>query len=99
MTRESEARLLDFCVSQHGRFDRTSWLAYEHPRPEEFLVATLFLAGAEWFGHSGELEAAAECLSPGARERYDLLLRRTDFDCARFSQTLRRRLEHAAVAS
>ena len=55
----------------------------------------LFLAGVEWFGHRRELADVAVQLAPGAG--FADLARRTQFDCSRFSNRLRR--HHAFAAA
>jgi hypothetical protein len=43
MNRLSEARLLDFCVSQRGRFEAGAWMGFNAVRSEELAAVALFL--------------------------------------------------------
>ncbi len=99
MKRESESRLMAFCVQQHDRFSTDAWLTYQHPDKDEFLGACLFLSGCEWYGHQHELRGIAEHLQTGSTGHLSDVVRRTGFDCLRFSTMLRRELDHALVAS
>ncbi len=99
MTRDSEARLLQFCVRQSTAFDAAEWCSFSHPDPDELAAAALFLAGVDWYPHHAGLLEAAEALRPGCTGRLSALVSRTGFDCSRFSNMLRRQLAHAPVAS
>lgn len=99
MNRETESHLLDFAAGQYERFDTAEWLRFPHPDREELAAAVLFLAGSDWYGHRGGLLEAAEALAPGFRGRLSELVYRTNFDLSRFSNQLRRLLEHAKAAS
>lgn len=98
MNRETESRLLGFATSQHGRFDASEWLHFPHPDREELAAAAFFLAGTDWYGHRRALLEAAESLAPGFRGRLSELVARTNFDLSRFSNQLRRSLDHAKAA-
>lgn len=97
MTRESEATLLDFCARQRDCFETEAWLSAPHPDREEFLCAVLFLAGVDWYSHRSSLLAIAETLEPGSIGSLGQRVCRTDFDLSRFSNLLRRKLQHASV--
>lgn len=99
MNRVTEARLLQFCAGQRERFDAAQWLACPHPDVEEFTAAALFLAGVDWYGHRTELLHMAEQLAPGSTGHLSTLVSRTGFDLSRFSNMLRRLLDHAPAAS
>lgn len=99
MTRDSEARLLDFCASQSAAVDVHAWRAFDVVRPGEKAVAAWFLGGLDWFGHGEALRRAASAIVPGIAEAFPALVAAERFDLARFSNMLRRRLCHAPVAS
>jgi hypothetical protein len=99
MTRDTEATLLDFCARQHERFDAAEWLAVPHPDRDEFICATLFLAGVDWYGHLPGLVSIAESLEPGSPGNLSLAVSRTGFDLSRFSTLLKRKLKHASIVS
>lgn len=98
MNRESESRLLEFCAVQHDSFCMDEWLTFQHPDKEELLAACLFLAGVHWFGHKASLLEIAARLQPHSADPLADLVKRTGFDCLRFSTMLRRELTHASVA-
>jgi hypothetical protein len=99
MNRESEARLLEFCVRQQQDFEPAAWAAFDAVSREELACAALFLAGVDWYGREEELARAAERLAPGSRGHAAGLMRDASFDCGRFSNMLRRELNHAAAPS
>lgn len=99
MTRDTEARLLQFCAQQQSGFRADDWLGIKHPDTDEMAVTCLFLAGVDWYGHSRELISVAERLHPGSTGHVSELVQKTGFDCSRFSNMLRRELRHALVAS
>lgn len=99
MTRETEARLLEFAACQRDHFVAEEWLSFSHPIPAELTAAILFLAGVDWYGHRRELLAVAETLAPGSIGGLPALVARTDFDLSRFSNQLRHLLEHAGTPS
>ena len=99
MNRETEARLLEFAASQNRRFVAAEWLVFDHPERDELAAAALFLAGVDWYGHRSELLAIASALSPGAPGNLGKLVARTGFDLSRFSNQLRRLLDHAVAPS
>lgn len=98
MTRDSEASLLEFAARQFVSFDADDWLRFPHPDREELGAAALFLAAVDWYGHRSELLHVADSLVPGFRGRLSDLVRRTNFDLSRFSNQLRRLLDHAETA-
>ena len=97
MTRESEAALLEFCAHQREQFDEKAWLEVPHPDASEFRTAALFLAGVDWYGHEAPLRAVAKKLAADCPGRISELVKRTGFDLARFSVSLRRILNHESV--
>ena len=99
MTRDSEARLMQFCVAQQDCFDVSAWQMFSHPKRDEMVAAALFLAGVDWYGHRVELIAVAEQMKPGSTGHLSRLVSCTGFDCSRFSNMLRRQLDHALAAS
>jgi hypothetical protein len=92
VTRESESQLIDFCVRQHGGFDAGLWLSFPHPDHDELAATCLFLASAEWYGHWRELVAVGTQLAPQDFANPEALISRTNFDCGRFTNMLRREL-------
>jgi hypothetical protein len=92
MNRDSESRLVGFCVEQHGGFDAGAWLQCSAVSPAELAAAARYLAGVEWYGHRGALAAVAAELSPAA---FAELARATDFDASRFAGRLKAHLQHA----
>ncbi len=99
LNRVTEASLLQFCARQHERFDATQWLACPHPDEEKFTAAALFLASVDWYGHRTELLSVAEQLTRCSTGHLSALVSRTGFDLSRFSNMLRRLLDHAPAAS
>ncbi len=99
MTRDTEARLIEFCVNQQDRFDADEWLDCDLVTRDELAAAALFLAGVDWFGHREALNQVAETIKPGSTSRAPDVLRQARFDCLRFSTMLRRELRHALAAS
>ena len=99
MNRDTEASLLQFCTAQRGRFDAAQWLTCPHPDRSELTATALFLAGVDWYGHRPELLRVAEHLTPASTGHLSALVSRTGFDLSRFSNMLRRLLDHAPVAS
>jgi hypothetical protein len=99
MNRESEAALLEFCVQQHAEFASEAWLVSPPADRDELATVALFLGGVDWFGHRRELLEVAGRLHPGCAGRFSELARLTQFDCGRFSNMLRRRLDHAHTPS
>jgi len=99
MNRESEARLLEFCVRQHQNFEPAAWADFDAVSREELACTVLFLAGVDWYGREAELSLQADQLASGSRGHFSALASRTQFDCGRFSNMLRRELDHAASSS
>ena len=99
MNRESEARLLEFCVHQRRNFDPAAWAAFPYVSRDELACAARFLAGVDWYGREEQLSQEAERLAPGSRGQLSDLASRTHFDCGRFSNMLRMELNHAAAPS
>jgi hypothetical protein len=99
MNRETEARLLEFAARQHRSFVAGEWLDFDHPEIDELAAAALFLAGVDWYGHRRELLEIASIISPGSPGNLGNLVARTGFDLSRFSNHLRRLLDHAVAPS
>ncbi|MFN0127023.1 MAG: hypothetical protein ACKV19_10120 [Verrucomicrobiales bacterium] len=99
MLRIEEGKLLDFCVSQRDRFDESAWHTEDCDNREQLGAAALFLSSVDWYGHQDELHRVATRMVPEWIERLADLARTHDFDLARFSQTLRHRLDHVATTA
>ena len=102
MNRETEAELLDFCVLQYRKFEANDWMQRPQKDRRELAAVALFLAGVDWFPHQQPLLEIAERLHGGYVGRFSELAKLTRFDCARFSNMLRRELtlaEHARASS
>lgn len=95
MTRDEEARLLDLCARQHGAFQEESWLVSPPVSPAEMAAACLFLGGVDWFGHRQQLADVGSRLVKEHGMTFSQLVSSIGFDCARFSNLLKRRLGHA----
>jgi hypothetical protein len=92
MNRESESRVIGFCVDQHGRFDAGAWGRFSAVSQVELAAVARYLAGVDWYGHGAELATVAKTLSPlGFAE----LVRATDFDAGRFAGMLKAHLRQA----
>lgn len=92
MNRDSESRLVGFCVEQHGCFDAGAWARFSTVKTDELAVAARYLAGVEWYGNRVELAAVAAELNPMA---FAELARATNFDASRFAGLLKAHLRHA----
>jgi hypothetical protein len=92
MNRDSESRLVGFCVEQHGGFDASAWAQFSAVNPDELAAVARYLAGVEWYGNRAALAAVAAELSPLA---FAELARATDFDASRFAGLLKAHLRHA----
>jgi hypothetical protein len=97
MTRESEQGLLEFCSHQWIQFDVAEWLKVPHPNRDEFLAAVLFLGGVDWYGNRKQLIAVAGELEPEMIGHLSTVVRRTGFDLSRFSNMLRKEINHESV--
>jgi hypothetical protein len=95
MTRDEEARLLDFCARQYGAFQEESWLNSPPAARAELAAACLFLGGVDWFGHRQQLVNLGSRLVKEHGMTFSQLVSSISFDCARFSNLLKRRLGHA----
>lgn len=95
MTRDTEAQLLDFCAHQHGAFQESAWLEAKPVSRNEMAAVCLFLGGVDWFGHRQQLVELGTRLLEDAEVKFSELVSRVDFDCARFSNMLKRRIGHA----
>jgi hypothetical protein len=83
MNRESEARLLEFCVEQHRCFGSSAWLAFDAVSRIGLAAAAHFLAGVDWFGKPRELLRVVEMLQPGGVGNFSALARESRFDVSR----------------
>jgi len=92
MNRDSESRLVGFCVEQHGRFDAGDWARFSAVNPNELAAAARYLAGVEWYGNRVALAAVAAESSPLA---FAELAHATGFDASRFAGLLKAHLRHA----
>lgn len=95
MTRESESELLSFCAAQRGDFCADAWTRFDRVEKKEMAAVCLFLAGADWFGHRQQLESLGRGLLGHASTSFAQLVSLLGFDCARFSNQLKRRIGHA----
>lgn len=94
MTRETEAAFLAFCTGQRDHFDPAAWQQYGDLPKQEVASAAYFLACVEWYGWKKELLRVAESLQPGITGNFAQAARKSQLDCGRFSNLLRRRLMH-----
>lgn len=94
MNRIDEMRVIAFCCEQRKAFDAARWRELPCPTREEAATVALFLAGVDWYGHRPELFAVAESFAPGCTGQFARMVKKTRFDCSRFSSMLRKRLEH-----
>ena len=92
MNRESESRLLAFCVEQRSRFNATAWMEFSALAPLELAAAARYLAGVAWYGHQRELREVADRLSP---KSFSDLAREVEFEPGRFAGLLKAHLQHA----
>ncbi len=95
MTRDTEAQLLDFCAHQHGAFQESAWLEPKPVSRDEMAAVCLFLGGVDWFGHRQSLARLGHKMLEGVEVSFSELVSRVGFDCARFSNLLKRRIDHA----
>ncbi len=95
MTRETEAQLLDFCAHQYRAFQESTWLEPKAVSRDEMAAVCLFLGGVDWFGHRQLLVTLGRQILEGADVSFSELVSRIGFDCARFSNLLKRRIGHA----
>lgn len=92
MNRESESRLVAFCVAQHGSFEPGAWSRFSAVSPAELAAVARYLAGVEWYGQREALASVATAVHPGSLAE---LVRETNFDVPRFAGLLRAHLHHA----
>jgi hypothetical protein len=92
MNRDSESRLVAFCVEQHGCFNAAAWSQFSDVTPLELAATVRFLAGVTWYGHQKRLDAVAASLSA---QDFSALARQTNFDAPRFAGLLQAHLRHA----
>ena len=99
MTRLTEAQLLEFCTRQRGAFAAEQWHQFVEADRVELATAALFLASVDWFGEKQALRQVAAELLAGQRAQLSELVSETGFDCSRFSNLLRRKLEEDVGAT
>ncbi len=92
MNRDSESRLVGFCLEQHGRFDPGAWERFSAVSPVGLATAVRTLAGVERYGNRAALAAVAAELSPLA---FAELVAMTGFDASRFGGLLRAHMQRA----
>ena len=95
VNRDSESRVLAFCVEQRSRFDAGAWARFSAVSRAELATAARYLAGVAWYGHQPALRAVADSLS---EESFAALVRDTGFDPGRFAGLLQAHLRHAGQA-
>lgn len=95
MNRESEARLIDFCAHQKGAFQESAWLDSQIVSRDEMAVVCHFLGGVDWYGHRQRLAMLADHLIGSSGRLFAELVSQVNFDPARFSNMLRRKMQHA----
>ncbi len=89
--RARDEQLLAFCVAQQGRIEREAWLAKKEPI---YAAAARFLAEMDWYGDRATLLEIAESMAPAAGGLLSEIVKRTEFDCARFAHLLPHYLSH-----
>ncbi|MCA1964685.1 MAG: hypothetical protein LDL31_12135, partial [Prosthecobacter sp.] len=62
---------------------------------DETAAVGLVRGGVDWFGHRQQLADLGRRLLGGADTTFAQLVSRLGFDCARFSNLLKRRIGHA----
>lgn len=95
MLRDSESRLLAFCVQQHGQFAASAWRQFTAVSPAELAAAARYLSGVAWYGHQPALRAVADSLG---EKSFAALVLETGFDPGRFGGLLRAHLRQAGQA-
>jgi hypothetical protein len=95
MTRDTEAALLRFCTQQYREFSVAAWDDFPHPDRGELKVAAAFLARIASFGHTAQLHQVVKNFDGDLEVDFSQLVMETEFDCGRFSNMLRRAIEHA----
>ncbi len=93
MRRDSESRLLAFCVEQRSHFDASAWTRCTEVPAIELAAVVRYLAGVSWYGHQAQLARLADALSPAP---FATLARDAGFDPGRFGGLLQAHLRHAA---
>ena len=92
MKRDTESRLLEFCVQQRRAFSRDAWAEFAALSELEKATVARFLAGVNWFGSREELARFADTVTNAS---FAELSRETHFDAPRFSSRLKALLAHA----
>jgi hypothetical protein len=69
MKRDTEDRLLAFCVRQRAHFELSPWMELPVSSEDKAIVA-LYLANTSWFGHRQQLLDLAERLHSGSPGRF-----------------------------
>ncbi len=95
VNRDSESRLLAFCVEQRRRFDAAAWVRFAEVSRPDLAVVARYLAGVAWYGNQPALRAAADALNENS---FASLVRETAFDPGRFAGLLQAHLRHAGHA-
>jgi hypothetical protein len=93
MKRDTENRLLEFCVQQQTAFSRDAWAQFAVLSELEKATVARFLAGVGWYGSREELARFADTVTSA---NFAELSRATNFDASRFSGLLKAHLAHAA---
>ena len=94
MTREAELQLLEFCARQRENFSPPEWRHFDSVTKDTLATAALFLAGVDWYGQEEHLSRVAARLRPDCVGNFSAMVKRCNFDCARFSSMLKMRLRH-----
>ena len=92
MKRDTESRLLEFCVQQQRAFSHEAWTEFAALSQLEKATVARFLAGVSWYGSREELARFADTVTSA---NFAELSRATDFDAPRFSSRLKVWLERA----
>jgi hypothetical protein len=98
MKRDTEARLLEFCVQQKAHFGLSPWMDLPVSNDDKATVA-LYLANTTWFGHRRQLLNIAEALRRGCTGHFGEMAKLTGFDPSRFRGRLQARLAHEQSVS
>lgn len=95
LDRAAEDRLLEFCVEQRDAFVVEKWQTVGNlaVNEQDLAVVALYLAGGDWYGHHPELAFVADKLRPGCVGHFAELVKETRFECGRFGNMLKMRLE------
>lgn len=91
MNTQAYESIAQFCVEQHGRFDRQAWRRRSIADRRLVAVAAKYLSMTSWFGHEDELEAIAVDIDASLADsaEFDRELGSIGLDLALFSATVR----------